>query len=109
MKIIGSAFAAVGAIGCVVLLVVGGIAASLGYGYFIQPIVNDINRENQQRQQGYTEGKSQELLDMIRAYEDPKATDGQRTAIVNSFCYKYTLLIPSERPESVVQFATIYC
>lgn len=101
-----------GTITAAVLAVLLGIAALYGLVVALGPlgrIVNDITRENTQHSQAYVESKTQLLNGLITDYESPAATDGQKVAIVNEFCYQVTLLVPSERPANVVRFQTAHC
>ena len=98
----------IGAIGCVALVLVAAVALFFG-GLLLQRFVFDIQRENIQHSQQYVETKNQELLGLIRAYEDPNASDGQRRATVNQFCDEVNLLEPDTRVVPVRTFASAHC
>jgi hypothetical protein len=91
------------------LALVSATAFSLGMLGVFGPLFKDVNREIVQHSQAYTESKTQLLLGLISDYEDPLATQGQRIATINEYCYQVTLLLPSEQPTVIAQFQAQHC
>lgn len=99
-----------------ILTALGAVAAVLLIAVFLYWAIpafgiwgSNVNREITQHSQSYVESKTQLLMGLITDYEDPKATVGQKTAIVNEFCYQVTLLTPEERPAPIVRFQASHC
>jgi len=72
-------------------------------------IFRDINRENITHSQAYIQSKTELLLGLITDIQDPLATEGQKAALTNEFCYQVTLLIPSEWSSPIARFEAENC
>lgn len=95
-------------VGLLAVLCAFGVAVVIGL-----PIAlkwgRDVDREVTQHSRAYIESKVQLLNGLMTDHADPQATDGQRAAIVDAFCFQVTLLLPEERPDNVVRFQTAHC
>jgi hypothetical protein len=105
LRVLGYIFAAILAVAMAIGLVYGGLLVFAPARLMEQ----DIRRNVTIHSLGYIQGKIQLLNGLVTDYNDPDATDGQKQAIVNEYCYQVTLLLPEERPANIIRFQAAHC
>jgi hypothetical protein len=108
-KAIGGALAAIVGLAIVFVLLFGLSVASIRLGGILSQEQQNANRHANQQSQQYVETKQEDILSLIRQYNDPNATDGQKAAIAASVCEDASLIQPGDYPSSAAGFIAANC
>jgi hypothetical protein len=83
--------------------------ASIRLGGVLNQEQQNANRKANQQSQAYVETKQEDILSLIRQYNDPNATDGQKAAVAASVCEDASLIQPGDYPSTAVSFIAANC
>lgn len=108
-KVIGGSILAVIGIIVVFALLFGFQIAGIRLGGILNQEQQNANRKANQQSQQYVETKQSEILSLIRQYNDPNATVGQKSAIAASVCEDASLIQPGDYPSTAVNFIAANC
>jgi predicted metalloprotease len=108
-KAIGGTLLAIVGIVVVFVLLFGLQIAGIRLGGVLNQEQQNANRHANQQSQAYVETKQEDILSLVRQYNDPNATDGQKAAVAASVCMDASLIQPGDYPATAVGFIAANC